>query len=804
MPTTLIAQRRSLLGALATVIRLHHREWADDPRRLFQQVYPWLRWWASPGPDSLQHATWVRAWADQTRSASGPSDRSWARQVSCPAVFSSTAPFRHQQVSRAFFASGDREILTVGRGTKLWEMGCLAEKYCAVARFGSVHVYAQSMASGGVPADSPSALSQGGQLALVTDIESAELAPGTCRELAVFDLASGERRAQWITGSNPLCGITWSPDGARLATTTVDGSARLWSAPAGILLLELLEPYPHGGGWQDIEYPMPGFDWPTRPTFSADGRLLAIGREDRCFVWDLASGEQVACLEDPKPSAVLEGTRWYGNRGVRCVAFSLDGERLAIGMWDGTIRVWAFPGPTPGPLLAEAAGIVTDLAWDPRRNCLAACHALGDVRLWTLVAKPRSRRVARCQSPPTSVTFSGDGSQLLVTELRDTFHVCATGDEHASRSYWPVPTSSAGQDRIERSIAWGRGGKIACSGPGGYVRIVSRDTGDILGTIAGDRGDASALAWHPRDDRLFVGTTDGGLGWADPDRTSPTWLDLPGLACVLRVQLSADGDTLLAQDNRGRLWMVHVPSRAVWSPPEPFQFGVAALSPDGSRLVCVARRDPGAAPVGHAAEGALVAHVWILQEGQDPDHVRYSLPVDEVVATAVAFSPDQRHAWIAGGGFDIRVPGQPFCCALDVETGRVEPAYAGALERDLVMSLDVHPSGDLVALYTARTKEIIIWSLLEQSSVRRLPFLHSGRVRGLRWSPCGRFLAAGGRAGVAVWDLRGQRLAATVGKEIRGNLDWTADSLTLGFIDGDGEPCIVWVEPGTQVPADSA
>jgi hypothetical protein len=53
---------------------------------------------------------------------------------------------------------------------------------------------------------------------------------------------------------------------------------------------------------------------------------------------------------------------------------------------------------------------------------------------------------------------------------------------------------------------------------------------------------------------------------------------------------------------------------------------------------------------------------------------------------------------------------------------------------------------------------------------------------------------AGGRAGLSIWDLEGKLVATTVRKGIRGNLAWTEDGRTIGFVDGDGEPCLIWLE----------
>ncbi|KAK4448347.1 hypothetical protein QBC34DRAFT_112805 [Podospora aff. communis PSN243] len=69
-------------------------------------------------------------------------------------------------------------------------------------------------------------------------------------------------------------------------------------------------------------------DWVTSVAFSADGRRLASGSDDRTIkIWDAASGQ---CLQ------TLEGH----NHAVWSVAFSADGRRLASGSGDRTIKIW--------------------------------------------------------------------------------------------------------------------------------------------------------------------------------------------------------------------------------------------------------------------------------------------------------------------------------------------------------------------------------------------------------------------------------------------------------------------------------
>ncbi|MFY0575496.1 WD40 repeat domain-containing protein [Cystobacter fuscus] len=127
---------------------------------------------------------------------------------------------------------------------------------------------------------------------------------------------------------------SFSPDGTRIATTSLDGSVHIWDAATGKLLVTL-----SGHATGPVE----------QVRFSADGtRVLTTYRKDIPRLWDAASGQLLA-----KPlgkSSMLQRAR-----------LSDDGSRLFTPDANGTIRIW-----TPKP-------------WEPLETQLASWSAGRDL-----------------------------------------------------------------------------------------------------------------------------------------------------------------------------------------------------------------------------------------------------------------------------------------------------------------------------------------------------------------------------------------------------------------------------------------
>ena len=354
-------------------------------------------------------------------------------------------------------------------------------------------------------------------------------------------LDRGQSLKTFMGHTSTVLSVAFSPDGQTLASGSFGQTLRLWDVNTGQCLKTLAG---HTRGILSV-------------AFSPNGQTLASGSVDQTVrLWNIAnvSSAEATTLDTGQSLKTLVGH----TNVVHSVAFNPDGQTLASGSFDQTLRLWDVNTGQCLKTLAGHSKVIWAVAFSPDGKTLASGSTDQTAHLWDARTGQSLQRLVGHAHQVRSVAFSPDG-QILVSSSEDqTVRLWDVANPRGLDSGQCLKTLT-GHTHWVISAAFSPDGQTLVSGSTDQtLRLWDVNTGQCLKTLRRHAHGVWAVAFSPDGQTLVSGSTDQTLRLWDVN-TGQCLKTLTGHTYWVRsVAFSPDGQTLASgsEDQTVRLWNV--------------------------------------------------------------------------------------------------------------------------------------------------------------------------------------------------------------------------------------------------------
>lgn len=606
----------------------------------------------------------------------------------------------------------------------------------------------------------------------------------------IYDVTIHQEVALLTGNMGPVSSVAFSPDGSIIVSGNEDGTAWVWNRHTGkhiqtfkisVSILSVAIS-PDGktiatGNGEESEMGSIGttlldittgkylksFGGPHEVLsvcFSPDGKTLASSGDDwdsNIRLWDVQTGTLLKTLKKRTAFEDFEG------RDVNSVVFSPDGNTIAAGSGNGTIRLW---NANTGEFIKYLVGhtkSVNSVVFSPNGNTLLSTGEDGAC-LWDVNT---GEYIEEVQIPAVSAAFSPDGK------------TCAIGNEMGI-SIWNAHTfldrarltkNIGSEDKFRGedigsigSVAFSPDGNTIVSCGGDNIHLWDSHTNQHLKTLIGHTEPVNSVVLSPDGNTIASASDDGTIRLWNVNTRKHLKTLMAHADSVNIVVFSSDGETIASagNDRTIRLWNANTGELIKTLTGHIENVNTVAFSPDGKtiasgsgKLLYLGGGEDSGTCVGQEIR------LWNANTGE----LLKTLKGHTSVINSVVFSPDgstiasgsghwMGYEGVASAGEEVRL--------WNAHTGEHIKTLTG--HKDVVSSVAFSPDGNLIVsgdwYYWDRSLssgtlsgEIRVWDAHTGEHLKTLTG-HTGGVSSVAFSPDGKTLASGRTDGtILLWDF---------------------------------------------------
>ncbi|MEZ4866879.1 MAG: BTAD domain-containing putative transcriptional regulator [Caldilineaceae bacterium] len=489
---------------------------------------------------------------------------------------------------------------------------------------------------------------------------------------------------------------------------------------------------------------------------------------------------------------------------VLSLAFSPDGQLLAVAGTDGVVRLWRVAGMQLVSVCPGNGRWVWSVCFSPDGRYLATGCADRMVRIWQM--GPFNGEQQEAAEWQVQHTLSGHSDAVFAVCFSPDSQQLASAAADGAIWLWHVPSwqhqqTLVGHTAAVNTIAYHPAGHLlASAGRDRTVRLWTVEDGECRRIIDRHQAEVRSLAFRP-DGQLLATAADDQKIHIWHTETGELYhtiqADMAGLLCV---RFHPGGKTIAVngQDYSIRLWeiengRIHRTLRGHTNTIHTFAF-----SPNGQNLI--------------SGGWDRTIRFWDAQSGDALDTIQGYQNNIESIAIGPALCTENQ--WLANGNTDHLIH------LWDTELGKQVQTLRG--HTGPIHAVAFHPRGNLLISGSA-DRTIRLWQIdQQQSKLRQTLYGHTDEITVIAFSPAGDFFASAGPEGVIrLWQTAtGRSQQVLHGHTCQVNalvFRPTVDGSSLLLVSGDdeshlygwtirqpvamAEQAVDWHQPDYELPA---